>query len=99
MGLVEFADASYSALKRITRIHGKEATALGRAATYAEVMEIRPDTIRVIIQEIPERIGQCPGSRLPIPAKMNLVEVELHKLALQRRSLHDDEAYLKTWKD
>ncbi len=43
-------------------------------ATYAEVMEIRPDTIRVVLQKYLEKTGRCPGYRWPIPVNLNQSE-------------------------
>ncbi|WP_442784517.1 tautomerase family protein [Arthrobacter sp. MP_M7] len=47
-------DVAHPGSERITVLHRKKRQLLtALTATYAEVMEIRPDTIRVVLHELP----------------------------------------------
>lgn len=65
MPLIQVLNASPSSTEK------KRQLLAALTATYAEVMEIRPDTIRVILHELPGRTGLLPASPWPIQDRTN----------------------------
>ncbi|UKA62776.1 4-oxalocrotonate tautomerase family protein [Arthrobacter sp. FW306-04-A] len=70
MPLIQVLNASPSSTEK------KRQLLAALTATYAEVMEIRPDTIRVILNEIPTRTGLSPASPWRSQDRTNPAEPE-----------------------